>query len=93
MKQQYVLRGTTPLMVASLTGHEPVARTLLSKGANLALVDGDGSSALHLSAEQGHLAVTKLLVKAAPIWTQSALTGQRRFTRLRSMGTRRLWEC
>ena len=56
--------GNTPLMLGSCFGHLPVVRVLLSKGANVSLVDIDDFTALHLSAYQGNPKVMKLLVKA-----------------------------
>lgn len=40
--------GVTPLMFASLKGHLRIVRMLLHKGANVAIIDGEGFSALHL---------------------------------------------
>ena len=49
-------------MLAAHRGHLCIARMLLDGGANVALGQDDGSTALHMSAQQGHLAVSKLLV-------------------------------
>ncbi|KAI9767544.1 MAG: hypothetical protein M1840_005581 [Geoglossum simile] len=53
----------TNLMVASYFGHEAVARVLLVKnGADPTAKDGDGWTALHWAAREGHDAVALLLV-------------------------------
>ena len=57
-------RGMTPLMIAASFGHPRVVRVLLNNGADLSMVNDDGGTALHGSAEGGYLEVTKLLVKA-----------------------------
>ena len=58
-------RGWTPLTIASRMDRSRVVRILLSEGANVAIVDDIGASALHDgSAQLGHLAVSKMLVEA-----------------------------
>lgn len=57
-------RGLTPLMLAVTEGCARVVRVLLNKGANVAIAADDGRTALHGSAEGGHLATTKMLVQA-----------------------------
>lgn len=51
-------------MFAAQKGFPRVARILLNRGASASRAADDGCSALHLSAENGHLAVTVDLVKA-----------------------------
>eukprot|EP00752_Nemacystus_decipiens_P016320 g14595.t1 len=57
-------RGDTPLMFAAGFGHSQIARMLVNHGAKTSAVNVDGFDALHLTAERGHLDVTKLLVEA-----------------------------
>lgn len=54
----------TPLMAASFHGHPDVVRVLLDNGASISAVDNEGYTALLFSAQFGHLAVTKMLMKA-----------------------------
>lgn len=68
------LVGATPLMPASGFGYSRIVMILLSEGANVSAVNGDGISLLHLAARKGHVAVTKLLVKAAPTCKQPVAT-------------------
>lgn len=56
--------GKTPLMWAARLGYARVARILLNKGAGVSVAGEGGFTALHDSAHHGHLAVTKMLVKA-----------------------------
>lgn len=56
-------RGIAPLVLAAGAGHSLIVRILL-KGANVAVRNDDGVTALHMSAEQGLLDVTKCLIKA-----------------------------
>lgn len=57
-------KGFTPLMLAAFYGHSRVLKVILNKRANVSVVNDDGCTALHMSAQEGHLAVTKLLVQA-----------------------------
>lgn len=57
-------RGVTPLMVAAERNHSRVVRVLLGKGANASVDTDCGSTALHLSANFGHRAVSAKLIKA-----------------------------
>lgn len=57
-------RGIAPLVLAAGAGHSRIVRILLNKGANVAVRNDDGVTALHKSAEQGLLDVTKCLIKA-----------------------------
>lgn len=57
-------RGVTPLMYAAQEGHSRVARILLDRGANVSIAKDGGFSAVHVSAQNGHLAVTLDLVEA-----------------------------
>lgn len=56
--------GTTPLMRAAGFGRSRVFRLLLDKGASVAITNDAGYTALHLSAQEGQLAITKLLRQA-----------------------------
>merc|ERR1711920_8113 len=48
-------RGTTPLMVAAMHGHERAARRLLSAGANAGLRNSSGFTAAEVAEQKGHL--------------------------------------
>ena len=56
--------GATPLMCAAFHGHSQVVGILLNKGANVSLVDEYGATALHLSAQEGDLSVSEMLIEA-----------------------------
>lgn len=55
--------GLTPLMLASMMGHESVVKILLSEGAN-ASIEIEGLTALCHAVGGGYIAVTKMLLKA-----------------------------
>lgn len=57
-------QGWTPLIWASFCNHPSVVRLLLDKGASLEIALEDGFNALHLAIQEGHLAVTNVLVEA-----------------------------
>lgn len=57
-------KGLTPLMVSADGGHSRIVRILLSRGANVSIVDDDCRTALHFSVLHGHSDVAKLLIKA-----------------------------
>lgn len=57
-------QGWTPLMHGTWRGSSSVVRLLLSNGASVSAVDVDGFSALLLSIQRRHLAVTKMLLTA-----------------------------
>ena len=61
--RQSVPGGMTPLMVAANKGYLRLARILLNNGANMSMKDDHGATALHFSAEGGHLALTKMLTR------------------------------
>ena len=46
---------STPLHVAAMKGYNGIVRMLSEKGAKLDAVDDEGRTALHLSAESGHV--------------------------------------
>ncbi|XP_056450994.1 receptor-interacting serine/threonine-protein kinase 4 [Gadus chalcogrammus] len=58
-------QGRTPTYVACQHGQENVVRVLLSRGADVHVRGRDHWTALHLAAWQGHLGISKLLVKQA----------------------------
>jgi len=53
--------GCTPLMFASMRGHEGVVRLLLVRGAKVATRDKDGHTALAVATLQGHSVCAALL--------------------------------
>ena len=57
-------QGCSPLMIASGLGHSRIARTLINRGASISVKANDNTTALHLSAQPGHVAVSKILVSA-----------------------------
>ncbi len=59
--------GYTPLMISAQRAHTAIVQILLSKGADVSIVDNDGSTALHFTAisdKTGQPAVIALLVEA-----------------------------
>jgi ankyrin repeat protein len=54
--------GWTPLLLASLKGHEPVVRLLLSRGADAGAALTDGATPLYAASQQGHEPVVRLLL-------------------------------
>lgn len=67
--------GATPMFAAGF-GHSRVVRILQNKGVSVVLVDDVVFAALHLSAQEGHLVMTKLLVKAgAHLEAKTSATG------------------
>ncbi|KAI5889899.1 ankyrin, partial [Schizophyllum commune H4-8] len=53
----------TLLMLAARSGHEDIVRFLLDTGAHIEERDGNGSTALHYAAHQGHLGVISILIE------------------------------
>lgn len=60
--------GETPLMAASVQGHEEVVKILLQSEANVGLRDRDGHTALTGAAERNHENIIRLLIQAGPMW-------------------------
>lgn len=56
----------TPLHVAALYGNEEVTALLISHGAEVWSLDGDGNKALHLACGNGHQNVVNLLLTLEP---------------------------
>ena len=61
--------GRSPLVLASVNGHEGAVRALLAAGARQGLLGNAGRTALHLAAANGHTGVVRLLCAApdAPV--------------------------
>ncbi|CAM9815068.1 unnamed protein product [Pylaiella littoralis] len=68
--------GWTPLMLASIKGHAPVVRVLLSKGADVSKVDNARHplTALCTAAGRGHVTVAKMLMEAGAAVDSGGLT-------------------
>ncbi|XP_048243258.1 uncharacterized protein LOC124111218 isoform X3 [Haliotis rufescens] len=64
--------GHTPVMVAAGKGHQRVFDLLVSKKADLTLVDGDCNSLLHLACAGGNTAIVQHLVSPSNINTRGA---------------------
>ncbi|XP_071105461.1 uncharacterized protein [Haliotis cracherodii] len=64
------LIGSTPVMMAAIKGHQSVVDLLVSKQADLTLVDKDGNSALHLACRGGNKAIVQHLVSPSNINTR-----------------------
>ena len=56
-------QNNTPLIVASIFGHEEVASALIAAGANVNLQKIDGSTALHTAAIMGYPNIVEMLLK------------------------------
>jgi ankyrin repeat protein len=56
-------KGTSPLMEATVAGHERVVQLLLDLDADVDTVDVDGETALHKAARLGQASIAELLVK------------------------------
>ncbi|XP_048250953.1 uncharacterized protein LOC124123154 isoform X3 [Haliotis rufescens] len=52
----------TPVMRATWDGHRDVVELLMSKGADVSLVDGDGDNILHLACLVGHLETVEFVL-------------------------------
>lgn len=79
------VKRTTPLLQAAYSGSVPAFEFLLAQGADVAAVDADGDTMLHIAAMLGHTALVRAAVapgcKAAPLLE---VVGQRGFTPLLS---------
>ncbi|XP_071082120.1 uncharacterized protein [Haliotis cracherodii] len=62
--------GYTPIMIAALKGHQSVLDLLVSKQADLTLVNNDGDSLLHAACEGGNKAIVQHLVSPSNINTR-----------------------
>ncbi|XP_048255952.1 uncharacterized protein LOC124149448 [Haliotis rufescens] len=62
--------GYTPVMVAAFWGHQSVFDLLVSKQADLTLVDNDGDSLLHFACQGGNEAIVQHLVSSSDINTR-----------------------
>ncbi|XP_071105462.1 serine/threonine-protein phosphatase 6 regulatory ankyrin repeat subunit B-like [Haliotis cracherodii] len=62
--------GCTPVMVAAAKGHQSVFDLLVSKQADLTLVDTKGDSLFHLACEGGNTAIVQHLVSPSNINTR-----------------------
>ncbi|XP_048248341.1 serine/threonine-protein phosphatase 6 regulatory ankyrin repeat subunit B-like isoform X2 [Haliotis rufescens] len=62
--------GRTPVMMAAAQGHQSVFDLLVSKQADLTLVDKDGNSVLHLACLGGNKAIVQHLVSSSNINTR-----------------------
>ncbi|XP_048257612.1 ankyrin-2-like isoform X2 [Haliotis rufescens] len=59
--------GCTPIMMAALKGHQSVFNLLVSKQADLTLVDNNGESLLHLACQGGNKAIAQHLASPSNI--------------------------
>ncbi|XP_048248970.1 serine/threonine-protein phosphatase 6 regulatory ankyrin repeat subunit B-like isoform X2 [Haliotis rufescens] len=62
--------GWTPVMMAAFKGHQSVFDLLVSKTADLTLVDNDGNSLLHLACYGGNTAIVQYLVSPSKVNTR-----------------------
>ncbi|XP_067654113.1 ankyrin repeat domain-containing protein 17-like [Haliotis asinina] len=52
----------TPVMAAAYNEHRDLVKFLVGRGADVSLVDGDGSNFLHYACREGHLETVKLIL-------------------------------
>ncbi|XP_071084544.1 ankyrin repeat and KH domain-containing protein 1-like [Haliotis cracherodii] len=62
--------GWTPVMMAAVNGHQSVFELLVSKNADLTLVDNDSNSLLHLACNGGNTAIVQNLVSPSNVNTR-----------------------
>ncbi|XP_048248982.1 serine/threonine-protein phosphatase 6 regulatory ankyrin repeat subunit B-like isoform X2 [Haliotis rufescens] len=62
--------GWTPVMMAAFKGHQSVFDLLVSKHADLTLVDNNGDSLLHIACEGGDTAIVQCLVSPSNVNTR-----------------------
>lgn len=55
--------GSTPLHIASCSGHSNAVRSLLEYGANVDVWDDKGQTPLHIASDNGHLNAVRLLLE------------------------------
>lgn len=58
------LMGRTPLIVAAMSGHVPLVRILLARGANVNATDMEGWTALRYARGFGYTDIAELLAEA-----------------------------
>ena len=57
--------GHSALFMASAAGYDEVVGWLLEEGADMAITDGDGRTALHVAAARGHVRTCEMLLEHA----------------------------
>ena len=66
------IKGSTPLILATLGGHEQIVQSLVSAGADVNIQDNEGWTALMIASGNGHIQIIELLlIKNADVNIQS----------------------